>query len=246
MEFTRSKERIVRFIAIRLGFFRIVFLLVFLPALVNGQMQPGYQNQNLPTTLPTITGPDTVCAGVGGYIYVTEPGMTNYYWTVSTGGIITSPNGTSSITVTWNSTGADTVYVTYNNVPSPGVLNVNVSPSPVVGISITASANPSCGGLPVTFTATPSNGGSSPIFQWQVNGIPVGINSITHTYTPGNGDLVSCQLLSNIICSVGNPATSNVITMTVNPTLAVSVSVSASLLIPVCQGSTVYVYCNSF
>ena len=158
MESTNFKEYNAMFIIKRSGFLNLLFLLMFIPALVNGQIRSGHQNLNLPTTLPTITGPDTACAGVGGYIYITEPGMTNYHWTISAGDTITSGNGTNSITVTWNSAGSDTVNVTYNTVPSPGVLHVTAIPSPVVGITISASANPSCGDIPVTFTATPSNG----------------------------------------------------------------------------------------
>jgi len=238
MDLTKFKERSAKFITRILWFLNIIFLLAFIPVLVNGQIQPGDHYRYLPATLPTITGPDTACAGVGSYIYVTEPGMTNYNWTVSAGGIITSGNETNSITVTWNSPGSDTINVTYNTVPSPGVLYVTVLPSPVVGVTISASDNPICGDVPVTFTATPSNGGSSPIFQWQVNGINVGYNSTTYIYLPANGDLVSCQLMSNVTCPMGNPATSNVITMMVNPNLAVSVSITASAN-PVCQGTMV-------
>ena len=45
-----------------------------------------------------------------------------------------------------------------------------------------------------------------------------GTNISTYTYTPNNNDAISCALTSNANCATGNPATSNTITMTVNPT----------------------------
>ena len=39
--------------------------------------------------VPTIAGPDSMCVNSGFYDYVTEPGMTGYIWTVSSGGTIT-------------------------------------------------------------------------------------------------------------------------------------------------------------
>ena len=90
-----------------------------------------------------------------------------------------------------------------------------------VSISIAASANPTCQGTSVTFTATPTNGGTTPVYQWKVNGINAGSNNTVFAYVPVLADLVSCILTSNATCVTGNPATSNVITMTVTPTLAV-------------------------
>ena len=95
------------------------------------------------------------------------------------------------------------------------------------GVLINASANNICSGAPVTFAATPSNGGSSPYYQWKVNGIPAGTNSPTYTYSPGNNDAVTCVMTSNILCA-SNPATSNTLTMAVNPSTPVSVSILAS------------------
>ncbi|MEI6899720.1 MAG: FISUMP domain-containing protein, partial [Bacteroidota bacterium] len=64
-------------------------------------------------------------------------------------------------------------------------------------------------------TATPNNGGGSPVYQWKVNGINAGTNSTTYTYNPVAGDQVLCILNSSIACPIGNPATSNTITMNV-------------------------------
>jgi hypothetical protein len=96
-----------------------------------------------------------------------------------------------------------------------------------VSVSIAASANPVFAGTSVTFTATPANGSSAPVYQWKVNGVNVGTNSATYSYTPANNDLVTCELTSNATCATGNPATSNTITMMVNPLVSASVSNSS-------------------
>jgi uncharacterized protein (TIGR02145 family) len=90
----------------------------------------------------------------------------------------------------------------------------------------------------VTFTATPTNGGTSPQFQWKVNGINVGMNSPTYAYTPANGDQVTCVLTSDVPCPTGNPATSNIVTMIINNNLPAGVSISANPN-PFCPGVTV-------
>jgi len=104
-------------------------------------------------------------------------------------------------------------------IPNPMVdLNgnlISVNPNLPVSISIAASANPVYTGTSVTFTATPENEGTSPSFQWKVNGINSGTNNSIFSYTPVNNDVVTCVLTSNAVCITGNPATSNAVTMTV-------------------------------
>jgi hypothetical protein len=108
-----------------------------------------------------------------------------------------------------------------------------------VNVSVAASANPVCAGTSVTFTATPINGGTTPAYQWKVNGSNVsGATNASYGFTPANGDVVICVLTSSETCTSGNPATSNAITMTVNQLLPVSVSVAA-LANPVCEGTSV-------
>ena len=108
-----------------------------------------------------------------------------------------------------------------------------------VSVSIAADVNPVCAGALVTFTATPTNGGTTPAYQWAVNGANVGTNSPTYTSTTlVNGDVVTCVLTSNGTCVSGSPATSNTITMVVNPGLPVSVSIAADVN-SVCAGTLV-------
>jgi hypothetical protein len=72
-----------------------------------------------------------------------------------------------------------------------------------------------------------------------VNGNNVsGATSNSYSYTPSQGDVVTCVMTSNQICTNGNPATSNAISMTVNPINTPIVTIEASTN-PVCDGSMV-------
>ena len=93
-----------------------------------------------PAPVPTITGSATVCQGTTGNIYTTQPGMSNYSWTVSAGGTIVGPSNNNTVNVTWNTSGAKTVNVNYNNVfgcsaATPALFNVTVNAAPVPTIT---------------------------------------------------------------------------------------------------------------
>jgi PKD repeat protein len=108
----------------------------------------------------------------------------------------------------------------------------------VAGVSIVASPSTTISyGTNVTLTATPSNGGTSPSYSWYVNGAIVsGQTSPTLiTNTLLNGDVVTCQMVSNLSGVIGSPAISNALTFVVTgPPLS---EFSADTLI--CAGSTV-------
>ena len=124
------------------------------------------------------------------------------------------------------------------NPATSNAITMNVYPLLPVSVSVTENQNNICAGTMVIFTATPTNGGPSPVYHWKVNGSDVGTNSIFYSYTPSDGDMVSCVLTSNATCTTGNPATSNAITMTVYPLLPVSVSIAGSHN-NVCAGTSV-------
>ena len=89
----------------------------------------------LPVPVPSLTGPDLVCLNIANVIYTTDTGQSNYQWSVSPGGVITSGSGTYSITVTWNSAGPQWVNVSYTNIAgcapvTPSVIKVQVVPPP--------------------------------------------------------------------------------------------------------------------
>ena len=109
----------------------------------------------------------------------------------------------------------------------------NVSPA----ILVSTSHDTVCSGTSVTYTSSITGGGTSPTYQWQVNGINVGTGS-TFSYTPLNGDVVKCILTSNATCSFPDTAVSSTITMVVNPVVTPSISISASAT-NVCTGTSV-------
>jgi len=202
-------------------------------------------DQPLPVSV-TVTTPQTmVCAGTlvtfsanpthGG----TLPG---YQWKVNTVNV----SGATSLTYTYVPLNGDVVTcqltssdncVTGNPAISPPV-TMTVNQNFVVTNSIAASSNPFCAGSQVTFTATPDHGGLAPGYQWKVNGGNAGTNSPSFTFSPANSDQVSCILNSSASCITGNPALSNIITMTVNTNLPAGVSIS-TLTNPFCPGTSV-------
>ncbi len=125
-----------------------------------------------------------------------------------------------------------------NNPATSNAVTMIVNPSQPVSVTVTPSQNPVCLGTTVNFTATPTNGGANPAYQWKVNSVNVGTNNPVYSYIPNNGDIITCVLTSNATCPTGNPATSNAVTMTVNPNLPVSISITASSN-PFCQGSSI-------
>ena len=62
-------------------------------------------------------------------------------------------------------------------------------------VSITSSTTSICGGGSVTFTATPTNGGSTPTYQWMINGVNVAgqTASTFTTSTLANGNIGICD-----------------------------------------------------
>lgn len=83
---------------------------------------------------------------------------------------------------------------------------VSINNTLPVSVAVNYAPNPVYENTPVTFTATPANPGENPVYNWTVNGNSAGTNSSTFTYTPQNGDIVRCELVSSYPCATGNPA----------------------------------------
>jgi hypothetical protein len=159
----------------------------------------------LPSAIITAGGPTSFCQG--GSVVLTASGGTGYLWSTSatTDAIIAASSGDFSVIVT-------SEYGCFNTQHSI----VSVLPSQLVSVSILPSNNPVSPGTLVTFLTTATNEGTSPLYQWLVNGLIMS-NSVntSFSYIPENGDEIYCILTSNAVCALNNPAISNILIMSV-------------------------------
>jgi uncharacterized protein YjdB len=162
-----------------------------------------------------ITGPTNVCSG-----------KQVQFNSLSLGGTWSRANSTASVNtlglVTGVSAGTNTIsYTTSNSCGSRSVtkpLTINPTVVPAVSITPTGSTGDTiCEGTTPTFGATPVNGGTSPAYQWKLNGINSGTGSSFSYPSPTNGDVLSVKLTSNAVCPAPDTATGLIILNVVAP-----------------------------
>ena len=182
-----------------------------------------------PLPLPNFTGPTAVCSGnsislTPSYILPIGTSLNAEFWSSSNTNVATVNNGI----VTGISGG--TADISYR-VKDSRLCDSTMTKTIIVTTSLTPSINISvnkttiCTGTNVVFTATPTNGGSNPVYQWQKNGVNVGVNSASYVdSTLGDNDVIICNIVSNAGCLTTSNATSNQITMSVmnKPTLTIT------------------------
>ncbi|MCE9538879.1 MAG: hypothetical protein K8R85_06635, partial [Bacteroidetes bacterium] len=84
-------------------------------------------------------------------------------------------------------------------------VNIIINASVIPSVSISALVDGIiCTDTTVTFTANPTNEGTTPMYQWQINGVNVGMDSAVFTTSSllSIGDSVSVTLTSSAGCSV--------------------------------------------
>ena len=102
----------------------------------------------------------------------------------------------------------------YTTGSTHATLSVGAVSTPAIAISGPAVV---CAGALATFSAMPMNAGMSPTYEWKKNGIVVATNVLNYsTNSLVTGDVITCTLTTNDACSQAS-ATSNPITITVNP-----------------------------
>ena len=117
------------------------------------------------------------------------------------------------------------------------ILNV-VSPVSA-SVSISPSTNYVCYGTPITFSVSSVNAGTTPIYQWKINGANTGSNTSTFISAALNNlDTVQLEMTSSIACAIPATALSNRVGMRIAPSVTPKVVVSQSTT-NVCSGSSV-------
>jgi gliding motility-associated-like protein len=109
----------------------------------------------------------------------------------------------------------------------------------VPSVTIDAPVTAVCAGSSATFTATPSNGGTTPVYEWQVNGVNAAANTaVFSSNTLADKDVVTCLMTSNAVCPSPATTTSNSIPITVSPLSTPAISIAASTT-GICSGASV-------
>jgi hypothetical protein len=194
-----------------------------------------------------------ICSGTNTTFVTSATGLNiTYQWYVNTGsGFNPISNGgvySGATTATLTITGAPvtmngyTYYCIASGTCSPAATTNTVSLTvnqTIPTISINTSTTNICAGTSVTFNSTITNGGSTPAYQWKVNGLNVGTGSSYTTTSLANNDVVTCVLTSNATCPTPASVTSNGITMTVNPIVTPTISITSALGNTMCAGTSV-------
>ncbi len=191
-----------------------------------------------PLPVPTITGPPSVCLN-STHNYTTEAGMTGYNWTVSSGGTINSGGGTNTINVTWSTSGAKTITVSYTNSNScsgtsaPYNVDVGVGPTGanIVGSNVCLGQSSIIrvtinGGAP-NYTILIPEYSATPILNY-VSGSDINLGPLAvgpHTYTLAS---------ATDLCNIPAPGLPKTLTINVNPIPAITPGTNPS----VCRGTT--------
>ncbi|MGN6648219.1 MAG: beta strand repeat-containing protein, partial [Cytophaga sp.] len=212
-------------------------------------------NPALPVSVSIATPSTTICAGTSVTFTATPTngGTTpTYQWYKGAVGSGTPISlATSATYTTTTAANNDSYYVMMTSnatcpTGNPATSNaVVITVTTVVTPAVTITASPGgaiCAGTSVTFTATPGNGGNAPTYEWFIGTNSQGAPSTTaNTFTSTalvNGDQVSVKMVSNSGCASTPNATSNVITMTVNPNVTPTVTLTADKT-TICPGDQV-------
>jgi hypothetical protein len=146
-----------------------------------------------------------------------------------------TPLNHDTIVVKMTSTAACVAPLTANDTV---VATVNPTLVPSVNISTGIVGDTVCVGTSTAFNATPVNGGTTPAYQWYVNGTLTAAGN-PFIYTPNNGDIITAQMASSYACPSPSTVMSNSVAMTVNITEDPAVTITVSPVAAVCNGSTV-------
>lgn len=140
---------------------------------------------------------------------------TSYNWVIPSGATITSGSGTESISVDFGATyGSNlTIEVTpvgYCGSGSSSFAIISVGETVTPSVVITPNDNNVCASVPVMITAFPQGGGSSPTYDWYVNG-QLNQSGALSTYTGffNDDDSVNVIMRSSESCTTQSESSAN-------------------------------------
>lgn len=211
---------------------------------------------NVTPAVSIVASQTNICAGDNVTFTATPTnggGSPAYQWKVN--GANTGPNSNVFITSSLPNGAVVTCVMTSSItcVTSPTATSnpVNMTVNPIITPDVTIVPSPNdtiCSGQLTTFTATPVNGGTAPTYQWQINGVNAGTNSIVNTFsrsTFNNGDMVRVIMTGNGVCATKAADTSTSVRMEVIPNVEPVVVITRFPNDTVCDGTNVVFSSNS-
>lgn len=117
-------------------------------------------------------------------------------------------------------------------------ITFDVTPTFQPSVIIQSAQQQYCEGETVVVSAQPNQTGPSDVFQWFLNGQPVGTNNSSIQFTAAISQQISCSLTSSVVCASPQMVSSESVTINTLPVLIPSISISASQQ-EVCQGTAV-------
>jgi hypothetical protein len=187
----------------------------------------------------TVTAPSGQCTATVNNIDANVAPVGSAYTYTLSGATTGSGSGTASGHI-FNSGVTTVTYALSSSPTTTCSFTVTVNANVVPSVTIDANNTTICTGGTIVFTAHPTNGGSTPHYQWKQNGNNIGTDSVIYQANPlNNGDVVSVVMTSSIGCTNPASATSNAITVTVNPPyITPTINITASTT-TICPGTPV-------
>ncbi len=168
-----------------------------------------------PNALAVITGGGADPCVSNQVTYTTNPGMSNYVWTITNGTIVAGGQSTDNfVTVSWTSIGASAVNVAFNNscaVTSNATFNLNVIVCSDLVITKTASNMTPMIDEIITFTITINNIGISQLTNLVVTE-PLTSGYLFVSATPSTGTYSSVTGIWNIPVIAANQSVTLILT----------------------------------